>query len=251
MDSSAVGKLQECESFERDGMKLLCQAERDLDMEGLLPPSLSGRGPGLLYRRETMGRRIAWKVDDNERECHHGFGVAAFDVGLPSPLAVASVHLTPWGADKALIEAQYIASRVYRYGPFAMTGGDINYPPAEPWPAPEFANQRPYNRGARTILTEPEADEKPIPDRRVAWKLRQNGLWDAARIVFDRTQDQAVLGRTGTDDRIDQLWVSSPLAPAVQSYQLLDTPAGASDHHGLLVTLDLDLAITDRPWSYT
>lgn len=117
--------LQECESFERDGMKLLCQAERDLDMDGLLPPSLSGRGPGLLYRRETMGRRIAWKVDDNERECHHGFGVAAFDVGLPSPLAVASVHLTPWGSDKALIEAQYMASRVYRYGPFALSGSPM------------------------------------------------------------------------------------------------------------------------------
>ncbi|MFJ1757252.1 endonuclease/exonuclease/phosphatase family protein [Kitasatospora sp. NPDC088134] len=242
---------QELEQWDRDGMKLLCQAEKDLDMEGLLPPSDSGRGPGLLYRRETMGRRTAWKCDDNARETHHGFGVAAFDIGLPAPLAVASVHLTPWGADKAVVEAQYVASRVYRYGPYAMAGGDVNYSPAESWPEPEYGNQKPYNRGARTLLGDPETAGPPQADRRVAWKLRQNGLHDAARLVHERTGDASVLARTGTDDRIDQLWVSSPLAPAVVSYQLLDTPAGASDHHGLVVVLDTALVATDNPWTYT
>lgn len=243
--------LQECEDWQRDGMKLLCKAESDLDMDGILAPSLSGRGPGLLYRRETMGRRIAWKTDDNDRETHHGFGVAAFDVGLPSPLAVASVHITPWGADKAVIEAQYMASRIYRYGPFCLLGGDVNYSPAAPWPEPLYANQKPYNRGSRTLLRDPQEEGRPQADRRVAWKFHQNGLRDAAWELYQQSKDESLLARTATDDRIDQLWVSAPLASGLVSYQLLDQPAGASDHHGLVVRLETSAFLTDRPWSYT
>lgn len=250
LNASVAGKVSEAEQWDRDGHLPLVRAEQDLDMDGVLAPSQSGRGPGVLWRRETLGRRTAWKHDDNARETHHGFGVITFDVGLPKPLAVASVHLTPWGADKALIEAQYVCSRAYRYGPFAMVGGDLNYPPAEAWPEPEYARQLPFNRGARTVLTDPDLPEPPRPDRRIAWKMRHNGFHDAARLVFDRDKDETVLARTGSDDRIDQLWVSAALAPAVVSYQLLDTPAGASDHHGLVVILDLERAQTQNPWAY-
>ncbi|MDH6111437.1 endonuclease/exonuclease/phosphatase family metal-dependent hydrolase [Kitasatospora sp. MAP12-15] len=244
--------VQECEDWEKDGHKQLIRAERDLDMDGLLPPCRSGRGPALLYRRSTLGRRSAWKFENNADEVHHGFGVAAFDLpGLPMPLGVASVHVTPWGSDKAVVEAQYIASRAYKYGPYCIAGGDINYSPAEPWPEPQYSNQKPYNRGARTLLTGPDAAGRPMADRRVAQKFAQNGFKDAARLVFDRTQDQRVLAKTGTDDRIDQLWVSSPIAPAVVSYELLDTPDGASDHYGFAVVIDTELIDTADPWSYT
>ncbi|MEU4118940.1 endonuclease/exonuclease/phosphatase family protein [Kitasatospora sp. NPDC028055] len=243
--------LQEAEGWADAGHRQLVRAEHDLGMDGLLAPSRSGRGTALLYRRETLGRRIAWNTDYTDTETHHGFGVAGFDVGLPAPLAVASVHLTPYSADKALAEADFAASRAYRHGPYCILGGDINYaPPAGPDPA--WDRMRPYNRGARTILTDPALRQQnaPVPDRRVAWKLSANGLIDTAWHLYQQTADDTLLRRTGNDDRIDQLWVSAPLAPAVVSYTLLDTPDDASDHHGLAVVLDTDLIDTGQHWTY-
>ncbi|MGW2397192.1 hypothetical protein ACWCYY_11620 [Kitasatospora sp. NPDC001664] len=45
--------------------------------------------------------------------------------------------------------------------------------------------------------------------------------------------------------------VSSPLLPALVSYQLLTEPAGASDHHGVAVVFDTDLIDTANPWAYS
>ncbi|WP_404870988.1 hypothetical protein ACI1MP_37695 (plasmid) [Kitasatospora griseola] len=203
------------------------------------------------YRRETLGRRIAWNTDYTGTETHHGFGVAGFTIpGLPAPLAVTSVHLTPYSADRAVAEADFAASRTYRHGPYCILGGDINYPPAA-GPDPAWDRMRPYNRGSRTLLTDPTLQKTaPVPDRRIAWKLAANGLTDTAWHLYQQTGDELLLRRTGNDDRIDQLWVSTPLAPAVLSYTLLDTPPDASDHHGLAVALDTSRIDTTQPWTY-
>ncbi|WP_329460750.1 hypothetical protein [Streptomyces sp. NBC_01497] len=42
----------------------------------------------------------------------------------------------------------------------------------------------------------------------------------------------------------------APLREAITRYRLLDPTAGASDHRGLLVQLDLDQAQTDNVWEY-
>jgi hypothetical protein len=47
------------------------------------------------------------------------------------------------------------------------------------------------------------------------------------------------------------MWVSGPLVPGLVSYQLLDTPEGASDHHGLVVVLDTAKFMINDPWMYT
>ncbi|MFJ9825269.1 hypothetical protein ACIRSU_12995 [Streptomyces sp. NPDC101160] len=44
--------------------------------------------------------------------------------------------------------------------------------------------------------------------------------------------------------------MSAPLRDTILDHQLLDTPAGASDHHGLLVRLDLERAARDNVWDY-
>ncbi len=44
--------------------------------------------------------------------------------------------------------------------------------------------------------------------------------------------------------------MSVPLVPALISYRLLDAPSGASDHHGVAITLDTGLINTDHPWTY-
>ena len=130
--------------------------------------------------------------------------------------------------------------------PSDSIGGDVNYPPIA-GPEPDYAEMRPYNLAART---QPGPDGIPVPDRRVAALLARCGYVDAAWALYQRTGQEDLLGRTGSDDRIDQIWVSAPLAPALSGYGLLDIPAGASDHHGVKVTLDLALADTSNLWAY-
>ncbi|MEU3565413.1 endonuclease/exonuclease/phosphatase family protein [Kitasatospora sp. NPDC006786] len=258
--------LQEAVDWGRYGHRQLALAMRDLDMDALpLPPSGSGYPTALLYRRETVGRWLNWNVDFAHRTLH-GFGVATFDVGLPAPLAVASVHLDPFSPDSARAEAKLAATRALRYGPYGMVCGDINYPPASPdSPEPDYAAMRPYNRSARTLLPSQARTALPsqagalltevgpaaaVPDRRVAETLAHTGYVDAAWHLYQQNRDPELLRRTSTDDRIDQAWVSAPLAPAVTGYRVLDAPAGASDHHGLAVHLDLARAATDDVWEY-
>ncbi|MFE6023754.1 hypothetical protein ACFQ6O_46205 [Streptomyces sp. NPDC056441] len=146
--------------------------------------------------------------------------------------------------------AKLIATRALRYGPYAIVAGDINYPPADPTsPSPDYAAMLPYNKSARTRLPS-ETGGQLVPDRRVTEILAYTGFVDAAAKLFEERGDKELLRRTATDDRIDQLWVSGPLRDTITDYALLDTPADASDHHGLVVRIDLDRARTDNMWEY-
>ncbi len=248
--------LCEATGWNRYGHKQLARAMTDLDLDAApLPPSRSGIGTALLYRSEVLGRWVRHNADFG-LEVLHGIAVTSFDVpGLPAPLSFMPVHFTPMSAEQALIEANYAATRCYKYGPFAVLGGDVNYAPASSdHPLPDFSEMRPYNLGSRTLLPDDDFDPvaAPEPDRRVARKLAQNGYVDVAWHLFEKSQgkDTALLAPTGTDDRIDQAWVSSPLAEAVSDYRLLDEPAGASDHHGLVFHIDTEAIDATRPWTY-
>jgi len=96
----------------------------------------------VLYRPETVGTPVSWNTDFAHTVIH-GFGVAALDVGLPTPLSFISAHLSPFGALRALMEADMIIARAYRHGPYAIVAGDINYAPAH-GPNPLFDSMRPY-----------------------------------------------------------------------------------------------------------
>jgi len=242
--------LQEAAGWDSHGHRQLSRAMHDLGMDAPpLPPSSSGLRPAMLYRRETVGRWLHWNTDFAQ-ETLHGFGVATFDVGLPAPLAVVSTHLNPFVADKARAEAKLVATRALRYGPYGIVAGDINYPPADPsHPAPDYAAMLPYNKSARTRLPS-EADGQLVPDRRVTETLAYTGFVDAAWKLYQERGEEELLRRTGTDDRIDQLWASAPLADTLVNYTLLDEPEGASDHHGFAVRLDLSRAKTDNVWEY-
>lgn len=236
------------------GHKQLARAMADLDLDALpLAPSKSGYGTAVLYRPEVLGRWSRWNTDF-ALETLHGFGVASFEIpGLPKPLSFVPVHFTPFDADAAISEANLAATRGYKYGPFAVLSGDCNYAPAaSDHPMPDFSAMRPYNTASRTVLpnTDFDATAAPTPDRRVARKLVQNGYVDVAWHLFGQTGDPRLLAATGTDDRIDQAWVSGPLAGAVSDYRLLDTPTGASDHHGLVFRIDTDMIDTGEAWTY-
>jgi hypothetical protein len=87
-----------------------------------LPASKTGMISLILFRPDTMG----WwdhASDDLGQETTHGFVVASFTVAdLPAPVTFAAGHLDPYSGDKALYEAKLIATRAYRYGPYAVTG---------------------------------------------------------------------------------------------------------------------------------
>ena len=246
--------LCEVNGWHEYGHKQLARAMRDLGLDALpLAPSSSGYGTAVLYRREVLGPWARWNTDF-ALETLHGFGVASFDIpGLPKPLSFVPVHFTPFDADAALSEANLVATRGYRYGPYAVLAGDCNYAPASSQsPSPDFSAMRPYNLGARTMLPAGDvvAGHGLEPDRRVARKLVQNGYVDVAWHLFAKTGDEGLLAPTGTDDRIDQAWVSGPLADAVDGYRLLDQPPGASDHQGLVFTIDTDLISRENLWEY-
>ncbi|CAJ61379.1 MULTISPECIES: endonuclease/exonuclease/phosphatase family protein [Frankia] len=238
--------LCEASDWHRYGHKQLARAMRDLDMDACpLPPSSTGIRPAVMYRGATIGRWVRYN-DDWSQTTVHGFGVAAFDIGLRKPLSVVAAHFDPHSPDKALQEAKVVATRGYKYGPLALVGGDINYPPTR-GPAPAYGRMRPYNRAARTLVG---PDGTLQPDTRVAGMLERCGYQDAALEMFDRSGDETLLRPTGATDRIDQIWVTTPLAPAVIGYTVLDTPEGASDHHGVMVELDTDLIDASDLWDY-
>ncbi|GGT23181.1 endonuclease/exonuclease/phosphatase family protein [Streptomyces griseoviridis] len=242
--------LQEAYGWAEFGHRQLARAITDLNLQALpIPPSRSGIVPVLLYRREKLGRWTAWDTGF-AGETLHGFGVACFDVGLPAPLSVVSCHLDPFVVDKARAEAKLIATRAYRYGPYALVGGDLNYPPAHPdSPPPDYTAMRPYNIAARTRLPS-EAGAPLVPDRRVTEMLSYSGFVDAAWHLYKQHADTRLLATTGTDDRIDAVWTSRPLAPCIADYRLLHEPPGSSDHHGVAVQLDLARADTSDTWDY-
>jgi exonuclease III len=179
----------------------------------------------------------------------HGFGVAAFDIGLPNLLSIVTTHLNPFASDLALGEVGLITTRAYRYGPFAIIGGDINYPPSR-GPEPNYTAQKPYNTAARTVLNDPSNNEPLQPDRRISWKLEQAGFVDVAYHMYQKTKDEKFLERTANEDRIDQFWVSKPLADRLINYWVVGNPEGASDHKGIVFQLDTDKVNASDNWNY-
>ncbi|MGW3313417.1 hypothetical protein ACWDG9_43410 [Streptomyces sp. NPDC001073] len=77
-----------------------------------------------------------------------------------------------------------------------------------------------------------------------------NDCLGAAWHLYQQSGDTGLLRPTVTDDRIDEAWVSAPLAPAVSGYRLLHSPDGASDRCGLIFRLETDAISTEVVLSY-
>ena len=242
--------LNEVVGWDAHQHKQLGRAMNDLDLDAVpLPPSTSGYRSAILYRAATLGR---WQRagGDDAKKTTHGFVIASFEVGLPMPLTVAAAHLDPETGDKAIVEAKAVATRAYRFGPFAVLGGDMNFAP-EDGPLPDFSEMRPYNVAARTLLEDPaDIDAQRRPDRRSAWMLRKCGYLDVAWELFQATGDEQLLQRTASDDRLDRIHVAQAFGKAISNYQRLDWPAGASPHDGVAVDIDTDAADRSNLWTY-
>jgi endonuclease/exonuclease/phosphatase family metal-dependent hydrolase len=239
--------LNEAATFEHDDNKKAQAfgAELGLAVAGVTP-SKSDVPTAILYRAERLGELRAWDTK-HQYLVNHGFGVASWDLDcLPAPLQLGGIHVTPFSPVQAVIEVQTLVCRAYRSGPYAIVGGDFNFPPLY-GKKPDIANMLPFNKMNRLLAPR---DPDPQPNTMVAQALYDGGFHDVAAELHMKTGDDQLLAYTGKTDRIDWIAVSQPLRDAIVSYTLLDQPAGASDHEGVACVLDLSKCDTSDPWSY-
>jgi endonuclease/exonuclease/phosphatase family metal-dependent hydrolase len=242
--------LNELNNWQDYGHKQLIRAMNDLDMDAApLSPNESDYGTGILFRRDVMGR---WQYHKNSMShmTTHGFAVTGFDVGLPQLLIVAPVHLSFYSAQKAVEEVQLVMNKTLTQSPFVVVGGDYNHSPAV-GSRPDFHSAKSYSWAARTIVS--SADQVPvekfIPDQQVAWTLKRGGMVDVAEELYEKSKDKSLLKPTVEYDRLDQIWMSRQLAPAIESYRLTTKNPEASDHAGVVAIIDTSKA-TNENWSH-
>lgn len=239
--------LNEATAFDEEGQALAHEFADELGLHVAgVTPSKSDLPSAVLYRRDRLGEPQAWDVKHNYL-IGHGLGVAVWDLDcLPAPLAIGAIHVSPFSVVQAVIEVQTLVSRAYRYGPYAIVGGDFNYPPLEGKDA-DIEGMLPFNKMNR--LHNPRSDH-PTPNRTVAQALYDGEFYDVATQVWHRTKNDDCQAYTGRTDRIDWIAASSPLRETITDYQLLNQPPAASDHHGIATTLNLAAADTSDPWGY-
>jgi hypothetical protein len=234
------------------------RARADLGMKALISPKPRGSACAVLYRPGTAGEPTPKILRDGEI-LHHdrtrttvcGWALAWWMLPVGSgteektvPVGVCSFKFCPWSPDDARIAAAHAMTHSFQGGAFAVCGGDVNFPPANPGnPPPDWRSQSPFNRGQRALPgTARSAD--PLPNRSVAQQIIDKGWDDMAWELAQRTGDRSILRPTARDgfERIDQMYCTTALTPAITDYDTLQAPVGASDHHGLIAVLDLALA---------
>jgi endonuclease/exonuclease/phosphatase family metal-dependent hydrolase len=159
--------------------------------------------------------------------------------GLARPVHFCSVHLSARSAADQLRAAQVIASYVRAQHHPAVVGGDFNgYAPGEPAAAEPAAlpahlrGQPRWRRGPGGV---------PEPDYAVHDTLADAGLTDIAAHLPPGRRDRPGLTGTARAGRIDRIYLTG----AATEYRQQDT--GGSDHHMLLLTLDLTAAAAAVP----
>ncbi|MDX2938372.1 endonuclease/exonuclease/phosphatase family protein [Streptomyces ipomoeae] len=174
------------------------------------------------------------------------------------PLLLVSYHLNYASSALRTVEAEWLTTWNDQKWPSgdgatvplpAVFGGDNNSFPVRGCegdpavPAPEEISDRPH----RIHRSRAAADGTRIMDACPDDILRGAGMEDVARHVADSKGQRSALRPTvdaspthGPSVRIDRVYVSRVLLPAVASVESVD-PAGLSDHHVLLVKLDGDV----------
>lgn len=173
-----------------------------------------------------------------------------------APLIVGSYHLNYCSPTSRLAEAEWLTKwndkwvkdgdRYVHYP--ALLGGDNNsYPvvgtPGDPaLPVLEEIQGEPH-RAHRSYLG---ADGVRRMDDRPDGTLRAAGLQDVARHLVATTGGTSAVAPTvdacdthGPDARIDRIYASKQLLPAVREVEVVDMK-GLSDHHTVVVRLDRD-----------
>ncbi|MFG2835987.1 endonuclease/exonuclease/phosphatase family protein [Streptomyces zaomyceticus] len=172
-------------------------------------------------------------------------------------ISLVSHHLCYFSADRRLSEAEWCTT-LAKPAWLAIIGGDWNSYPSGAGPAPSLwasllEDDNPSRDRALYVNRTYEESGTRHTDDRPDRLLRAAGFVDAARyardelgqdLAMDPTTGHGDLERQGGQWRIDRVYVSRELAPAITDVQIGDasTVGALSDHLPVLLTLDTDKA---------
>ncbi len=165
--------------------------------------------------------------------------------GMPHPVWVISVHLPARSATSQHIQAERLANLVAQRGGLVIAGGDWNgYAPADQLTSPALEGLPAHLRPARMRLG---GDGHLEADYHVHRALASVGLADAAAALPAERRTPPELTPTGVTGgaRVDRIYLTSPLVPALEHYEQAAT--GGSDHQALLLTLRTEAAAGVTP----
>jgi hypothetical protein len=167
--------------------------------------------------------------------------------GLPYPIRFYSVHLPARSVTFQLIWAEYLANRIAQLGELTIAGGDWNgfsRGDDEQLTPKHLERLSPHLIPPRMRLTD-TGERQPNYD--VHDVLDSVGLVDAAAYLPADRREPSEL--TPTADcgvgRIDRFYTTLTLATAMRNYR--QQPTGGSDHHAILLSLDLEAASATVP----
>jgi exodeoxyribonuclease-3 len=223
--------LNECNGFERNGLRTLYRLEGQLGMRAVLARAQTGFHVALFLRR---GRLL--ETHCLSREVHHAVLAATLDVGGVA-LKVIGAHLCPFGGDARLLEVQHLLRFLREEHVFIM--GDLNA--LSPHDASRHDPSRWLpRRRARHVLAEPfgKLDTRAISaleGAELVDVLRARGN-DAPTVLTQLGED-----RENYQARIDYVFATAAAAERVRRAERVDGALveTASDHYPLFVDVDL------------
>lgn len=160
--------------------------------------------------------------------------------GMTRPVWLISVHLPARSATSQHIQAERLASLIAQRGEFVIAGGDWNsYAPTDQLTQQAAEELPAHLRPARMRLS---SGGRLEPDYYVHQALASVGLADAAAGLPAERRTPLALTPTGVTGgaRVDRIYLTSSLVPALQRYEQAAT--GGSDHQALLLTLSTNAA---------
>lgn len=222
-----------------------CQA---LGMRGVLGP---GACTAIFYNPEQFELVRDWSTDRTP-----GFvlpptiiTVRLTEAGPDAvPFNLASYHLAYGSAQQRLLEAEWMTTWADKGWtapdgcqivlPFAGGGDNNSCPePGAPGDLPLPVLSEIRDRPHRLHRSRRGPDGVRVPDTEPDHTLREAGLEDVARYWAEKG-NPAALSRTvngtathGPDTRIDRIYVTTSLLPAVIGVEVFEVPLDASDHH--------------------
>ncbi len=167
--------------------------------------------------------------------------------GMANPMRFYSVHLPARSVTAQLGWAEYLANRIAQLGELTVAGGDWNG-----FSRADAAQLTPHHlEHLPPHLIPPRmrynAAGERLPSYDVHDVLDSTGLIDAAAHLPPDRRDPRELTPTGRSGagRIDRFYTTLTLTPAIRGYRQQNT--GGSDHHAILLTIDLTAAAAVIP----
>jgi endonuclease/exonuclease/phosphatase family metal-dependent hydrolase len=247
---------QEMTHGHADGARLLHQEAAALGLTGLIAPATpeSPNPTAVMYDPAVFALAAEYQhVTAGWYPICNPVVVLRGDQLATRPLSLASVHLCAHSPTIRATEARRLAVALGTHGRTAILGGDFNsYPHRtayETVPLPDWTTiPDPVHYQVRTVTTSTGTRTSDTQPDEILCGTTPNGR----RVFTDLAHTAAALGQPGalaatanlhrTDQgvrsRIDRMYATPDLAPALRSLRVDDTVTDASDHALLIAEFD-------------